>query len=552
MADKHHRQAQGNPMTQPRRIVLAVLAILALAALVAAVRTSAKARRGTPPGDRRAQQTGATSPAASSGSELPARSPDVASPDAPPPSRQSAESPTSKYASVLIEDVPHARQKPDFCGEACAAMYLRALGQPVDQDYVFDQSGLDPMEARGCHTKELAVALQNIGFRPGAVWHAVPVAGSEKSLEALWKELHADLCGGIPSIVCTRYDERPGASEHFRLVLGYDADSDEVVYHEPAEDGGAYRRMKRATLFSLWPLKYSDRQWTVIRLRLQPGQVKPGSAATTFTAADYAQHLMKLKPKVPGGQFTIVIEPPFVVIGDESPETLRWRAKKTIRWAVDKLKEAYFEKDPLEILDIWLFKDKASYEKHTEQIFGHPPTTPFGYFSDTDRALIMNIQTGGGTLVHEIVHPFMAANFPQCPAWLNEGLGSLYEQCGEVDGRIEGRTNWRLVGGWPPGGQNGGLQRAIRDGRVPSFKTLCSTTSHQFYQEDRGTNYAQARYLCYYLEQHHLLRKFYHRFRANCRDDPTGYNTLKEVLGRDDMEAFQEDWEAYVLKLRFP
>jgi len=28
-------------------------------------------------------------------------------------------------------------------------------------------------------------------------------------------------------------------------------------------------------------------------------------------------------------------------------------------------------------------------------------------------------------LVHEIVHPFMRANFPECPAWFNEGLASL-------------------------------------------------------------------------------------------------------------------------------
>ena len=50
----------------------------------------------------------------------------------------------------------------------------------------------------------------------------------------------------------------------------------------------------------------------------------------------------------------------------------------------------------------------------------------------------MNISTGGGTLVHEIVHPFVAANFPNCPAWFNEGLGSLYEQSGEVNGAIHG------------------------------------------------------------------------------------------------------------------
>ncbi len=465
----------------------------------------------------------------------------------PAPPTESPAKPQPAGARLLIEGVPHIRQKPDFCGEACAAMWLRKLGQPVDQDYVFDQSGLDPLLARGCYTRELAAALANIGFRTGPVWHKIPAAKADESLESLWEKLHADLEAGVASIVCTRYDERPGTTEHFRLVLGYDADSDEVIYHEPARSEGAYLRMDRSALLSLWPLKYDAREGTVILLRLEPGQLKQGRAATTFTSADYAQHMMKLKPKVPDG-FTIVIQPPFVVLGDESPAQVKGRAQGTIKWAADKLKQGFFEKDPTRILDIWLFKDKTSYEKHARQIFGDEPGTPFGYFTHADGALVMNIQTGGGTLVHEIVHPFMAANFPQCPAWLNEGLGSLYEQCHEAGGRIEGLPNWRLVG-WR---REGGLQEAIREGRVPSFKTLCSTTDHQFYHEDCGTNYAQARYLCYYLEQHRLLRKFYHRFRANHAKDPTGYNTLKEVLGRDDMDAFQKEWEAYVLKLRFP
>jgi len=260
------------------------------------------------------------------------------------------------------------------------------------------------------------------------------------------------------------------------------------------------------------------------------------------TAADFARHVEALKKKVPPTGFTIIVQPPFVVIGDESPEMVKRRAERTIQWSVDRLKEAYFERDPAVILDIWLFKDKASYEKHTKEIFNHTPDTPFGYYSSTEGALIMNIATGGGTLVHEIVHPFVAANFPKCPAWFNEGLGSLYEQCGQENGRIHGYTNWRLAG----------LQKSIRAGRVPSFKTLTSTTDHQFYNQDKGTNYAQARYLCYYLQQRGLLRKYYHRFRANAAKDPTGYETLKSILGRDDMAAFQKEWEAYVLKLTFP
>ena len=261
----------------------------------------------------------------------------------------------------------------------------------------------------------------------------------------------------------------------------------------------------------------------------------------TFTVADYARHVRALKKKLPSRDFTVIVEPPFVVIGDEPPDVVRRRAKSTVRWSVDLLKKEYFAKDPEKILDIWLFKDEASYRKHTRSIFGARPTTPFGYYSKRDGALVMNIATGGGTLVHEIVHPFVESNFPGCPAWFNEGLGSLYEQCGERGGRIRGRTNWRLRG----------QQEAIRAARVPSFKTLTGTSTVEFYDQDPGTNYSQARYLCYYLQEKGLLARFYRTFLANRREDPTGYKTLQTTLGEDDMDAFKKKWERFVLGLRF-
>jgi hypothetical protein len=268
----------------------------------------------------------------------------------------------------------------------------------------------------------------------------------------------------------------------------------------------------------------------------------PTPARKKLTEDDFARHLEALQRKVPAEGFTIIVHPPFVVIGDEEPETVRRRVEQTVRWAVEKLKQAYFADDPAEIIEVWLFKDKASYEKHCKSIFRTTPETPYGFFSHTHNALVMNIATGGGTLVHEIVHPYVAANFPECPAWFNEGLASLYEQSAERDGKIVGRTNWRLAG----------LQRAIREKRLPPLRELCTTTTHEFYRRDKGTNYAQARYLCYYLQEVGLLEKFYHAFRANSGRDPSGYRTLQQVLGRDDMAAFQNEWEAWVLELRFP
>jgi hypothetical protein len=267
------------------------------------------------------------------------------------------------------------------------------------------------------------------------------------------------------------------------------------------------------------------------------------SVPAPATNTVFAEHLAALQKRVPEG-FTAVLQPPFVVLGDEPSETVHRRATKTVKWAVDLLKRDYFPRDPPEIIDIWLFRDQASYEHHARVLFRDTPETPFGYYSAAQRALIMNISTGDGTLVHEIVHPFMSANFPACPAWFNEGFASLYEASAEKDGHIRGLINWRYKG----------LEQAIEEGKTISFERLTSMTDAEFYG---GTNsasynryYAQARYLCYYLQEQGLLKNFYHEFAANVKQDPTGYATLKRILRTEDMDTFRKEWENFILRLK--
>jgi hypothetical protein len=272
----------------------------------------------------------------------------------------------------------------------------------------------------------------------------------------------------------------------------------------------------------------------------KPVPVPKPASPETFSDRDFAEHVERLKKKLPSANFTVIVQRPFVVIGDEAAATVKEHSEGTVKWAVDKLKQDFFTQDPKEILDIWLFRDAASYEKNAQILFGEKPTTPYGYYSSAHKALVMNISTGGGTLVHEIVHPFVEANFSGCPPWFNEGLGSLYEQAGEINGHIHGYTNWRLPG----------LQSAIKARTVPSFKTLTALDENGFYNDDKGTNYAQARYLCYYLQQKGLLIKFYREFYARRNQDPTGYQTLQKVLRVNDMNVFKQAWERYVLGLR--
>lgn len=239
--------------------------------------------------------------------------------------------------------------------------------------------------------------------------------------------------------------------------------------------------------------------------------------------------------------FSVVEQAPWVVIGDESAAEVRRRAEGTVAWATERLSDAYFSKVPDPLVEIWLFRDERSYYRHAKAMFDDRPDTPYGYYSYEHEALIMNIASGGGTLVHEMVHPLMRANFPTCPSWFNEGLASLYEQCGDDNGRIVGYTNWRLAG----------LQEAIAAGTVPDFATLTSTSEQGFYDDDPGTNYAQARYLCFWLQQQGKLRAFYRDFVAAAADDPTGIATLRTHVGTDDLPAFQREWERNVAALRF-
>jgi Peptidase_C39 like family len=444
------------------------------------------------------------------------------------------------YSDALILDVPHVKQREDFCGEACVEMVIRKLGKKGDQGDVFNASGLDPVLGRGCYSVDLARALNRIGFKPGNVFFKIDAARADEGIEEQWKLLHADLLNGVPSIVCMHYDDSPNTTEHMRLVVGYEAKTDRVVYLDPVDDGGGYRRMARDSFLSLWPLKYERAQWLVIRFRMEAEDIKEPPATVRFTSADYAQHVIALNKKLPDG-FSVFIERPFVVVGDGPAEDVQAICQGTVRWAVEKLKRDFFARDPREIITIWLLKDDASYRRYTKSVFDDSPTTPYGYYSAAERALIMNIETGTGTLVHEIVHPYVRANFRKCPAWLNEGLGSLYEQCSERDGHIVGSTNWRLPG----------LQRAIKRGVVPSFKELTSTTDSEFYGADQGTNYSQARYLCYYLQEQGKLRQFYRDFVANQGVDPTGYNTLMKTLDEGDMATFQKKWEEFVMGLEF-
>ncbi len=432
----------------------------------------------------------------------------------------------SPPASFRLPNVPHVKQKPDYCGEACVEMALKHFGRAGTQDDVFGWSGVDPALNRGAWTRELKVAVERAGFEPGAVWSTTAARDPEPQMRVLLDEALADLRSGWPSILCMHYASAADAPEHFRLLVGYENGGDTLVFEDPALDAGP-TRFTRAQLFELWPLKYDVSRWTLVRLRLKPAD--PYAAHVAQTRAKYGRALDDLE---------YAVEPPFVVWSDGGgkPDT------RTVRWTVKQLEALYFDERPRGTYDVFLFDGAESYVRHAKAMFGEEPGTPYGYASSQHKALVMNIATGGGTLVHELVHPYLAANFDDPPTWLNEGLASLYEQSSEKDGRIVGLPNWRLEG----------LQRALARGPIMPFAQLVQTSDARFRDEDEGLHYAQARYLMQYLQEEGLLQEFVRRALKQQREDPTAALALRQTLGEPRWRTLDATWRRWVLGLSFP
>jgi hypothetical protein len=242
----------------------------------------------------------------------------------------------------------------------------------------------------------------------------------------------------------------------------------------------------------------------------------------------------ELEHKLAGRGFTILVEPPFVVVGN-APNTKRI-ATGFLRDKRRMLEQDFFDKRPEKLLEVWLFKDERAFRKGANEFFHDPPDTPFGYYSPDEHALVMNAD-GLGTLSHELVHPYMEVNFPNVPAWFNEGLASLFEYPSERRGHIIGLVNWRLPN----------LKKEIHDETLPPLATLLATSTDAFYNAHWDA-YAQARYLVYYLQEHDQLHDFYTKFRADT-SDPTGKAALESVLG-EDLATFEPKWRKWVMALR--
>jgi hypothetical protein len=256
---------------------------------------------------------------------------------------------------------------------------------------------------------------------------------------------------------------------------------------------------------------------------------------------DVQAELARWQPRFEKAGMRYLAAGPFILAGDGTAEQLAQYRDGTVLAAARALEATYFRTPLREPVVICLFESEEPYKRLAGEWFDQTDVPHFGFYRHADRVMFMNVATGTGTLVHELTHALIAPDFPTVPSWFNEGLASLYEQCSLSGDTITGLANWRLPA----------LQKAIRDGTLRPLKELIE--DRDFYRQDLvGINYAEARYLMYYLQQKKLLTAYYRRFRDNAEKDPTGLNSLESVIEPQALDAFEKQWRAWVLGLRYP
>jgi lysophospholipase L1-like esterase len=264
--------------------------------------------------------------------------------------------------------------------------------------------------------------------------------------------------------------------------------------------------------------------------------VVPASpAAETVETPEQALDAMK---KELGDAFHYRVERVFAVASDAPEKALENYCTQTVAACFDAYMKQFFKTKPAGAFRVYLFKDDASYRSKAKTLFGTVPDTPYGYYLDARRALVMNIATGGGTLVHEMFHALVRADFPDIPTWANEGIASLFEQCGFDAGGLVGYVNWRLPI----------LQDAIKKDTLPALRKIMTMPAAEFYADRQG-KYAAARYLMLYLQERGLLVKFYQGFRDRFAQDKTGVKFVEELLG-EKLEDFEPKWRQWALALK--
>ena len=111
------------------------------------------------------------------------------------------------------------------------------------------------------------------------------------------------------------------------------------------------------------------------------------------------------------------------------------------------IRRAHFSDAPIEPVIMVLGPDGRSMSHILDDIYpgqAFPDLPFFGLYNHRDRLIMAAVGAGYGSLLHEIVHALVAAQFPTAPLWYEESLATLYERTEWRGNTLVPLPNWRM------------------------------------------------------------------------------------------------------------
>ncbi|HUE14302.1 MAG TPA: hypothetical protein VMR25_09070 [Planctomycetaceae bacterium] len=269
-----------------------------------------------------------------------------------------------------------------------------------------------------------------------------------------------------------------------------------------------------------------------------PTGPRVGAAAESTLVAECQRKREELMHRL-GARFFSIVHTPFVIAGDLAAADLERHYRETIAPTARALAIAYFDRPPTRPISIVLLSGDEAYQSCVERLDGQRRPAFAGYYERSDRRIVINAETGEGTIAHELAHALGHFDFPDMPEWFDEGFASLHEEARFSDDhlRITGMPNWR----------SRYLLPALQKRTLRPLESLIAEARVRPNQQ--AVDYAHARYFCLFLQERGLLEPFYRKFRLAVPGDPSGLRTLHALFDVNDLAPIDDQFRAWALAL---
>lgn len=259
-----------------------------------------------------------------------------------------------------------------------------------------------------------------------------------------------------------------------------------------------------------------------------------------------------------GDGYAYVEKDELLIVSDLDDKTLHPLVSLDFLVYMHVLKRDFFDKriavntkNPQPILTVFLFKNRESYVQGLRKIgiavaaedeMNQGAVRNGYYYGGRERNYIVanyrdDYELGIATYAHELTHALVKKEFPNVPAWMNEGMATMFGHSRVVNSQLRYIENPSLDR----------VESALQKGELLPLDELFRLSGKEYSQRRGSTRYYDAsEQFCRFLHSRNQLRLLYHNLRENTGKRETNEEIVRRITGLD-LDSLQEAWHDWLL-----